>query len=43
MAITVTVNGTAHSFSPLPAEVLHILTSGGLWAAKASQEKETTP
>lgn len=38
---TVTVNGTQHAFSPLPAEVLHILTSGGLWAAKASQQKET--
>lgn len=31
------VAGTPHRFTPLPAEVLEILTAGGLWAAKTGQ------
>jgi 3-isopropylmalate/(R)-2-methylmalate dehydratase small subunit len=32
---TARVAGVAHSFPPLPPEVLEILAAGGLWAAKA--------
>lgn len=31
------VAGAPHRFTPLPAEVLEILTAGGLWAAKTGQ------
>jgi len=34
---TATVAGAAHRFTPLPAEVLDILTAGGLWAAKTGR------
>jgi 3-isopropylmalate dehydratase small subunit len=33
------VNGGELRFQPLPSEVLHILTAGGLWAAKAPQKE----
>jgi 3-isopropylmalate dehydratase small subunit len=31
------VAGVPHRFTPLPAEVLEILTAGGLWAAKTGK------
>jgi 3-isopropylmalate/(R)-2-methylmalate dehydratase small subunit len=33
---TAFIAGVAHRFTPLPAEVRHILLAGGLWAAKAT-------
>ena len=36
----VSVNGKVLSFTPLPSEVLSILSAGGLWAAKLAQRTE---
>lgn len=36
---TARVAGVAYSFPQLPAEVLEMLTAGGLWAAKAGQRE----